>query len=120
MFFTMRFAVPSSLAGGYDAAERKLACFGDEELCGYVEDPPICCIRIEPVNAKFSDALTHRDFLGSVMGLGLKREVLGDIVLEDNCGYLFCHDTVAPYIIEQLNQVRHTTVRCSVSEARGA
>ena len=74
--------------------------------------PDFVCIRIEPVSQKFADELTHRDFFGSVMGLGLKREVLGDIIVFENCGYLFAHTTVSEYICENLTSVKHTTVRC--------
>ncbi len=110
-------SAPFALKGGYDAAERRLACFGDESLCGYSEDPPIVCIRISPVSEKFADELTHRDFLGSLMGLGFRRAVLGDMILNENSAYLFCLNSVSGYIAEQLAKVRHTAVRCAVAQA---
>jgi RNA-binding protein YlmH len=105
-----------SMTGGYEAAERKIAVFGDESLCGYTETPPIICIRITPVSQKFADELTHRDFLGALMGLGVKRSVLGDILIKENCGYLFCLETIAGFITEQFTQVKRTTVKCAVTE----
>ena len=59
------------LSGGYEAAERKAALF----LPSYAEDGdasmlPIAVVRISPLNEKFADALSHRDFLGSLMNLG--------------------------------------------------
>ncbi|HZW49558.1 MAG TPA: YlmH/Sll1252 family protein [Bacillota bacterium] len=101
------------LKGGYAAAERQLACFGSPPPECNPEKSTISCICISPVSQKFADELTHRDFLGSVLALGLKREVLGDIILHDNCGYLFCLACVADYIIAQLKQVKHTMVRCN-------
>ena len=112
----MRFSVPVNLWGGYENAERCVACFGDREYFPDNTDYPIKCILIKPVNQKFADTLTHRDFLGSLMGIGIRREVLGDIIIYENCGYLFCLDTIADYIIENLNQVRHTTVKCEATE----
>lgn len=112
----MRFSVPTTLWGGYDDAERCVACFGDREYFTDNSDYPIDCICIKPVNQKFADNLTHRDFLGSLMGLGIRREVIGDIIISDNCGYLFCLDTITDYIIQNLTQVRHTTVECNVTE----
>lgn len=103
--------------GGYSGAERRIACFGSEEMCGYEAFPPIDCVKIEPVQMKFADELSHRDFFGSVMALGIKREVLGDIIVHGNCGYLFCENSITDYIIENLNQVRRTTVKCAVVEA---
>ena len=112
----VRFSVPVTLWGGYEDAERCVACFGDREYFTDNTDYPIKCICIRPVNQKFADNLSHRDFLGSLMGLGIRREVLGDIIINENCGYLFCLENIADYIIENLTQVRHTTVRCEWTE----
>lgn len=105
-----------SLEGGYDAAERRMAWFGSEDICGYVQAPPIVCVRIAPAAQKFADALAHRDFLGALMSLGIKREMLGDIIVSENCGYLFCHESIAGYICDNLTSVRRTTVVCAVSD----
>lgn len=112
----MRFSVPVTLWGGYENAERCVACFGDREYFADKSDYPIKCILIKPVNQKFADTLSHRDFLGSLMGLGIRREVLGDIIISENKGYLFCLETIADYIIENLTQVRHTTVKCELTD----
>ena len=108
---------PFYFEGGSGACERRIAVFGSEELCGYEFTPPIVCVKIAPKNDRFADDLTHRDFLGSLMALGIKREVLGDIFIDGGCGYLFCLDTIAPFIIDNLRQVRRTTTVCeTVSE----
>lgn len=114
--FACRFPVSVNLWGGYEGAERSVACFGDREYFTDNGDYPIKCILIEPVNQKFADDLTHRDFLGSLMGLGIRREVLGDIIISENKGFLFCLDTIADYIIENLTQVKHTTVECKITD----
>lgn len=101
-------------AGGYPDAERKIACFGNENDFGYEPCPPIEIICISPLSEKFADDLTHRDFLGSLMGLGIKRETLGDIVISKNKGYLICLETISQYIIENLTKVRHTSVSCEI------
>lgn len=101
-----------TLLGGYDEAERKLACFGDETDFGYEPSPPLCILCVSPLSHKFSDDLTHRDFLGSLMGLGIKRETLGDIIISNNKGYLICLETIAQYIKDNLTKVRHTSVSC--------
>lgn len=108
---SLRLEVPFKLYGGYDGAERCIAAFGyDCESAPF----PITYIKIEPTAKKFADKLTHRDFLGSLMGLGLKREVLGDILIHDSTGYLMCLDSVAEYIAGNLDKVRHTSVKCTV------
>ena len=107
---------PFYFDGGHSACERRIAVFGSEELCGYEFTPPIVCVKIAPKSERFSEELTHRDFLGSLMALGIKREVLGDIFIDGGCGYLFCLDTIAPYIIDNLIQVRRTSVVCTVTD----
>lgn len=101
------------LCGGYDSAERRIAFFGSEKTCGYEQKLPIACVKIEPRGAAFADDLTHRDFLGALMSLGIKREALGDIVVLDNCGYLFCLNSMAGYIVENLTNSKHTALTCS-------
>ena len=110
----VRLSVPVNLWGGFSDAERVVACFGDREYYKDNKDFPINCIMIEPVNQKFADTLLHRDFLGSLMGLGIRREMLGDIIINENCGYLFVIDSICDYIIDNLTQVKHTTVKCSL------
>jgi RNA-binding protein YlmH len=110
-------AAPFVWMGGYEAAERRLACFGREEDMGYAPQSPICCLSIAPASKKFSGDLGHRDFLGSLMALGIKRQLLGDIQIVDGVGYLFCLEEIAPYLCENLISVGRTTVHCEPCEA---
>lgn len=103
-----------TLFGGYNGAERQIACFGNPDDLGYNPCPPVCCILVSPLMQKFADDLTHRDFLGSVLALGIKRETIGDIIIKNNTGFIFCLDTVSDYIVENLKKVRHTSVKCEI------
>ena len=103
-----------TLFGGADGAERVMVRFGREEEIGYAEPFPITSVKIEPKSQKFADKLTHRDFLGSLMNLGLDRSSFGDIVIIDNVGYLFCKSEIADYVITSLERVKHTDVKLSV------
>lgn len=113
----MRLPVKTELFGGYENAERAVAVFGSEEDFGYECSPPIVFIRIEPLQMKFADNFTHRDFLGSLMALGIKRETLGDIIISENTAYLVCLETIADYVIFQLDKVKHTNVKCSLCDS---
>ncbi|MBR5441908.1 MAG: hypothetical protein IKV44_03055 [Clostridia bacterium] len=105
-----------ALYGGYEDAERKIACFGSEDDFGYAPQPPVAIICVAPLSQKFSDDLTHRDFLGSILGLGIKRETLGDIIIKSNKGYVICLEGIVQYIIDNLTKVRHTSVYCEVCD----
>lgn len=98
------------LNGGYDSAERCIASFCNNDTFTF----PITCIKIEPLQQKFSDKLTHRDFLGSLMNLGIERSTLGDIKIIENVGYLFCLNSISQYIIDELTRIKHTSVKCSI------
>ncbi len=102
-----------AMEGGSPLCERKMIRFGDP---GYEEDYPIARLEILPRTPKFAEKLSHRDFLGAVMNLGIERDVVGDIFLRESGATLFCHETIADYIIENLEQVRHTSVKCARSE----
>ena len=104
------------LSGGADSTDRKVVRFGNADELGYEVDFPIVCIHIKPLQAKFADALSHRDFLGALMNLGIERSTLGDIRVGDKEAYLFCLESIAEYICENLTQVKHTYVRCEVVE----
>lgn len=106
--------LPCVLYGGYEGAERVVAGFGDN-VCE--QDFPIRCVEIKPVNKKFADKLSHRDFLGGLMNLGIKRELLGDIIIFKNSAYLFCLDKISNYIKDNLSRVRHTTVEVNEVDA---
>lgn len=114
--FSMQLDSPFELCGGFDCAERRIAVFGGTQPCGG-DSLPIACVSIKPASQKFADDISHRDCLGSLMALGMRREVLGDIVIIKNEAYLFCLESVADYITAQLDKVRHTTVRCERCDA---
>ena len=101
------------MEGGAPLCERKIIRFGDP---GYEEAFPIARIEILPKTPKFAEALTHRDFLGAVMNLGIERDVTGDIFLRDKGASLFCHESIADYIVENLDRARHTNVVCRRAE----
>ena len=103
------------LFGGFSDAERKVICFcGDY---GYREEDiefPIECLKIVAQNKKFSDDLTHRDFLGAILNLGIDRSVIGDIIIMENEGFLFCTSGISTFILDNLFKIKHTMVDVSI------
>ena len=109
-------SIQVTLFGGNDLSERAVARFGNPEELGYEENFPIVCVHIKPLIKKFADSLSHRDFLGALMNLGIERSTIGDINVRENECYLFCLDKMASYICDELTRVKHTSVMCSVTE----
>lgn len=105
--------IPFIFDGGYPDSEKSVAVFGSEELFGYTECAPISYLKIEPCSIKFSGELSHRDFLGSIMSLGVRRSLLGDILVKDNVAYAPCLNSIADYFCKNIVEVKNTNVRCS-------
>lgn len=101
--------------GGYEGAGRVMVRFGDPEAYGYEEPFPITILRVSPLMEKYADALTHRDFLGAILNLGIERRVIGDILVNGASAYVMCDERMADYLVQNLTRVKHTSVSvCAV------
>ncbi len=96
--------------GGYEFSERQMVAFLPDALC-YDKHYPISVLKIEPLQQKFSENLSHRDYLGAILNLGIERAKIGDILVEDDHATLFMHSTLKNYIKEELHRIRHTNIR---------
>lgn len=105
-----------ALEGGLKGADRVMVRFGDTGALGYEVPFPIVCIHISPLQHKFADELSHRDYLGALLNLGIDRSILGDIKVGDREAYLFCQESVAAFICDNLKQVKHTHMKCILTE----
>ena len=104
--------IHSEAFGGSASCERQIVRFGSPDDFGFDEPYPIDCIKISPLLRKFADNLTHRDFLGAILNLGIERSLIGDILIRDNVGYLFCLSHISTFIMENLIKIKHTNVKC--------
>lgn len=92
--------------GGYGNSERKMLGLFFDEPC---ED----CFPISAVEFSFRkcDKLTHRDFLGALMSLGIERETVGDILVEDGRAVVFVKTELSDYIMSQISKVGSVGVK---------
>lgn len=104
------------LTGGFLASERKVLCF----LPSYMEEaePPFDCVRIAPKNPRFAEELTHRDYLGALMNLGIERSMIGDILIREGAAFVFLMKKMSAYVCENLPTVRHTTIEAQLFDFR--
>lgn len=105
---------PFSLFGGTEDCERRVARFGSERDLGYEEPFPISCVGVSAVAAKFGAELAHRDVLGSILGLGVDRSIIGDIAVRQDKAYVFCLSSMAEWIAGHLERVGRQAVSCSL------
>lgn len=96
------------LAGGYDEAERVKAFVLPE----FMNEPKYYCAVIGQEICALSlrgggfCTLSHRDYLGALLALGIERHVLGDLIVQDDShAVLFCNADIAAYICAELVRV---------------
>ncbi len=103
--------------GGYENAERQMVAFHPDALM-FQWEYPVDCIRITPKALKFSEELTHRDYLGAILNLGVDRSVVGDILVDGNTAWFFCLSKMTGFFLEK--SVQSTAYYCSGREGRGS
>ena len=102
-----------SFDGGYPDAERRMCRVKhDEYACD--EGLPAVLYSVEITD---SDAeISHRDVLGSLMGLGIKREAVGDIFANGNKAQFFCHKSVCDYVEMNLQKIGRYRIKIKRGE----
>ena len=112
------------LDGGYVDAERRVCIFlpgpdhygyleGDfRDGCLPDEDDPLAVIRIEAL--KQGRELTHRDYLGAILGLGVQRSVVGDIIVRENSADIVVVKEMAEFFEMNLTAVGRSEVSVSI------
>ena len=103
------------LWGGYEDAERRVICFYEDDSSTNMYWP-VTCLKIMPLNAKFSDKLSHRDYLGAILNLGIERCKIGDILVMEQAGFVFCRQEISGFIMENLNRIKHTSIAITLAE----
>lgn len=106
-----------SYFGGYGPAERALAVI----LPDYMEDDSYleqCAqyLRILHIIPSSRDKLSHRDYLGALLALGIKREKAGDILVHDEYADIFVLSEIAGFVQANLERVGNCKVSVSVNE----
>ena len=88
--------------GGYAGAERNILLFLPDWLDADSAESqsPIRCLR---ATFREEEKLSHRDFLGSLMGMGIVREKVGDILVGPSAADLMVLDTVAEFLLQSWN-----------------
>ncbi|OEF96062.1 RNA-binding protein [Desulfuribacillus alkaliarsenatis] len=89
--------------GGYDNAERKKALIVPVDWGYSKADFKIQALKLTVTEYKHS--LKHNDFLGAILGQGIKREKVGDIKLTENECFVIIDSVIAEYIVDQMYQV---------------
>lgn len=117
-----------AFCGGYDSAERaRLVCLPEYALYGTDETDEDALYQIASELTKDETStllikgsgfrsLSHRDFMGALLALGIKRGCVGDILVDGDNAYVFCDVKMSGFIKETLTKVGRDAVRISETE----
>lgn len=107
--------------GGYDGAERTCPVFytdycDEEMICDNPLLAGIVYIKAELDRYNRGAEISHRDVLGSLMGLGIERDSVGDIIVENGRAVFVVRDSIAPFINESLCKISRYPVSITIFE----
>jgi len=98
--------------GGINESERQIIGFGHDDLRMEKADFPIGTLKIS-VATGIGKPLSHRDYLGAIMGLGIEREKIGDLIIQEDHAFVMVHEEILEYILFSLDSVsRYGKVIC--------
>ena len=97
-------------AGGYQGAEM----FIHEDFMGTPAGFDIDCIEAR-WNGQFA-RLSHRDVLGALMGLGIERDRIGDLLVTNDSVKILCDQKMAEYLLANLSKIGAVGVNCERTE----
>lgn len=104
-FIKVPATVNFALWGGYQASERKIIGFFPEFAEPDLTLFPMCVLNITNAPDK-----SHRDFLGSILNLGIDRDTIGDIIITPDGANVLISDTVAEFVYLNLEKVANRRV----------
>lgn len=91
-----------SFWGGYSDAERAMLSISPTYYTAEESDYPLCAIAFRYRSQK---TLTHRDVLGALMNVGIRRDAVGDILCGDGLSVVFVRNEVCFFICEQVDRI---------------
>lgn len=98
--------------GGYPDAERKLVAF----LPDYMDEPEADAIKVVRVSVNGREQLSHRDYLGASLGLGIKRDQIGDILISEKGADILVKAEMADFLCNNLVKAGRANLSCTVMD----
>ena len=96
--------------GVFDESERRMISFNNL----YNTPFPIRLLKIENTS-KFNN-LTHKDYLGGILALGIERNKIGDLLVKDNICYVPVHEDIENFLIYNIEKIGKSSCRVEVLE----
>lgn len=113
--------VRTLLYGGYEDAERRMLVCMPADIPMRAEDAVEGLIQVLRVSRPAgSRELTHRDYLGSILGLGIERRLVGDILVRDDGADIFIVPEIGNFLLQEYIQAGRCSVRTELADVADA
>ena len=114
-----RYAVRGELAffGGYDGAARTVCGVLESTYAQEMSQEDVFPVGAVTFTFRKSDKLTHREFLGALLSLEIKRELLGDILVAEGYAVVFVYET-AIELVSRVDRIGKVLPRRSALPSR--
>lgn len=97
--------------GGYEDAKRKILCIFSKYNKVSEKDFPMTPIEF---SYRKADKLYHKDFLGALMSVGINRDILGDIIVNEGSSVIFIYNTAVDVIFNDVDKIGRVGVKKSI------
>jgi len=102
--------------GGASYSTRRIVRFGEDRSFGDAAFP-LRVLTILPKGEKFAEKLTHRDYLGALLALGIERSAVGDLLIDDKTAWVAVSAPLSEYVCRSLEKVGRVAVVCRECDA---
>lgn len=96
--------------GGYNNSERKIIIIFPYY---FVQDKIRSNISLFKIEGKLG-AVNHRDYLGALLSLGIKRDKIGDILVHDNFGFVITMSEISKYILYNFKKIGNKNIEINL------
>lgn len=112
----LKFINNAEIYGGYDNFDRNVLIIfpskeknNDEYITKNIGNS-ICCIKV--IYDKYvTSKISHRDILGTILSLGINRNLIGNIYINDKYAHVVVKNEISDYIIKNIDKVKNTRVK---------
>lgn len=112
--FCSKRKVPYCLWGGYDESERKMLAISEYDSEILKEAVPIVLLKICGVEPSL---ISNRDVLGALMGAGIRRDMIGDIIVRQGVAAVFASEQIADFLIRSIDSIGRYKVSLEIAES---
>ena len=103
------------LFGGYDDAERKILILYPDSERPDLANIPISLIDII-YSTNFGQSISHRDVLGTIISKGIKREKIGDILINEGRAQVLATSEVCDYLSYNIEKINNVKVKVNIKD----